>query len=385
MKTLAFRMMWTAVVVVLSAALVMGQHYSTSQCPTMHVKPNFDPREFLGTWHIYQQYRVDAEKGMSCKTVTLKEDGTVKFEFVARSRLIEVEGSFLVDSDSAGLLKAKFDYADVLGSDSTGVVVWSILSTDYGSHAVLAACQEGEESSKQYLYVLSRHTTPSSYHLARMDANFRTIDEHSGGILETQEIDHCGKLRSKLSAVPSIRDLAHDNQDVTTQIITTDGLERNTGSPSVIHINIADSSISVNADPTTSFKANDVAETTPNSYSTSVVYPPATAESGEGEITTPSVSMYEEITLEGDEGIEERKMDFRVASFINRLQKMPNFIEWSDITSTPTFRIGTDTRSPVDRFINSLKHKPNFVDFAHHEAGLPYRKGIRIFRNINHK
>ncbi|XP_018018373.1 uncharacterized protein LOC108674907 isoform X1 [Hyalella azteca] len=386
---------WAAAAV-LYAAGAAAQHVSSSQCPTMHSMEDFDAREFLGTWYVYQQYKVGAERGMSCKTLTMKEDGSATMEFIAKSRLLTVEGMFLVDANSMGLIKAKFDYGDVLGSDNTGVVVWNILATDYNTYAVLAACQEGDTSSKQYVYVLSRTSTPSSYQVARMEANYRVFDGQWGdGILETQDLGQCEVIDSRVSGLPSISELAQDAEEPTTEGLmlgeeALQELEKLGGSNALIHINIADSSIAVHGNRAPPFKSPSVSGTsTQHSFrsgATAIAAPASTTTAQvSSEVTTPTNSMYEEILLGVNPTSPQQQMDPRVAAFILRLKKPPSFIEWSEITNSPTFRKGAENGTPVDLFINSLRNKPNFVDFAAHSAGLPYRTGIRIFRTKNHK
>ena len=100
-----------------------------------------------------------------------------------------------------------------------------------------------------------------------------------------------------------------------------------------------------------------------------------------------AANLYQEIIL--DEEIVQKPtvskpkrvngVDYRIAAFIDRLKNRPNFIEWSDIVESPSYRRGSikGDNSAAAMFIRTLENKPNFFDFAVNRDESIYENRIR--------
>lgn len=441
------KLTWSPMVLLLAVGVgpALGQYHAMGDCPSLASIQPFNPGKFLGTWHINEQYRVRVEEGMTCKTLTFGDDGSVTLNFSAKLKPFSVAGKFLVDASAAGIMKAKFDYSDVLGSDDVGEVLWYVLDTDYTSHAIIAACQQLALTNKQYLYVLTRDLEPSAYDEAKIDVAFRNTHFEGGGELEPAVTKYCGTPKFQVEPEiippqPTVSEVpisAHIPQELLNELDSPEILDEITAppprdepqspmatlitaattgedgsyKPAVIHINIADSSISLNSDhpalasvipirnstvtlrpevdilslmaapgsvpsPTTSIPPLRVQTTTDAALESQERFPETTESS--------ATNMYEEIILNDVENENDYQVpkvdgvDARVAAFIARLRNQPNFIEWSEIVDSPSFRRGsTGSNSPVDLFISTLKNRPNFLDFAVNQEENLYRNRIR--------
>lgn len=291
--------------------------------------------------------------------------------------------------------------------------------------------------------MLSRDLEPSVYDGARMEVAFRNTHFEGGGILETEVTDYCGTSKfqpvsDSLATLPprsassGVINSAHIPYELLNELDSQENLDRITVppprkvsespvaaviastteedgiyNPSVIHINIADSTISLNSDhpaiasifPNRASSQRPEANTLPmmpTTETTLSMLPPrrvapttvATPQSEEAHVpqTTERIAtnLYQEIVLnhiENEKDYEVPKVDgvdARVAAFISRLRNRPNFIEWSEIVNSPSFRRGdTKDNSPVDLFVSSLKNRPNFLDFAVNQEENLYRNLLR--------
>lgn len=128
---------------------------------------------------------------MECKTIDFLPDGNVKFNFYSNTKPYSVPGIFLVDATAKGVIRATFQFSDVMGSRADGDVTWRILKTDYKNYAIIASCYEEGIINKEFVYMIVRDPELSQVEKSILDIEFMNVHYPQGGEMEEQNLSSC--------------------------------------------------------------------------------------------------------------------------------------------------------------------------------------------------
>lgn len=347
--------------------LVAGQHHALNHCPQVAPVQGFRPDKFLGSWHVQKQFRVPAEDEMTCKSITFNSDGSLHFDFSARSKPYTVPGEFLVDSGAEGIIKGIFQYSDVLGSQDSGEVIWYIIDTDYTDFAILTACHQEALLHKQYVYILSRKQNLNEYEEAFVDVKFRNIYYPSDGTLFTRDNSEC-----QLDPTEPTNQTNEEPMNQVTELEPVITPDDNLIEPAV------DPEPEPNDAPIDENKGEEQ-PTTPSSSPAETVLEEETPVEGVnvdsnsfGPEDAPeylvrsaldkisAMNQYRDIFADGNPRVANSNQ--RILELVRRMQHKRSFVNWKDIVDDAN--VEKVTSESENSFVRSLRKRPNFLELA---------------------
>ncbi|XP_077410010.1 apolipoprotein Db [Vanacampus margaritifer] len=132
-------MLALCVLLALLPSLTSAQTYRWGACPTPKVQPNFNLRQYLGKWYEIAKLPASFERGKCIEAnYAVRRDGTIRVlnsQFY-KEKVRTAEGTAVVhDPREAAQIGVSFSYF-------TPYSPYWILSTDYGSVAVVYSCTD---------------------------------------------------------------------------------------------------------------------------------------------------------------------------------------------------------------------------------------------------
>uniref|UniRef100_A0A336KKD8 Apolipoprotein D n=1 Tax=Culicoides sonorensis TaxID=179676 RepID=A0A336KKD8_CULSO len=143
-------------------ALASAQIPSTEVCPEYPVQQDFSAADYLGIWFENAKYPFIFEALGKCTTAeyTLRPDGNVGVFNRQINRLtgslVTIEGYAVPDPNEPAKLGVIFP-----GQPGNRVAPYWVLETDYLNYSVVWACENVEEGSLRFVYILTRERQPS--------------------------------------------------------------------------------------------------------------------------------------------------------------------------------------------------------------------------------
>jgi len=183
-------------IIFLTFSAARGQHRGSGDCPTYQTDRAFDgaqAKKIVGaTLHLTHALpgRLSYDN-ITCPTLLFKKDKTFRYQYRSKEGVLTYyDGQYEVTPSSytaAGHLQLRFQYMNILGSDTRGELKLYVLYATWGKLFTVAACTRPPlDSSSEYLYVLA---TPDIARAASFAA--RQMQE-----LQKQAVPHASLLLS---------------------------------------------------------------------------------------------------------------------------------------------------------------------------------------------
>ncbi|XP_018018376.1 uncharacterized protein LOC108674908 [Hyalella azteca] len=142
---------------------IFNTHKALGQCPTFTPLSTLTKTDIVGIWHVYQQSDNSLENSWTCKNLVysaISNDFT--YNFRVNNLATSYTGTYGVNTAGAGIISVALRYQLALGADSFGNVNQFVVAADATKYLIIRACTNFGLFNQQYVYVLTRQTSPDA-------------------------------------------------------------------------------------------------------------------------------------------------------------------------------------------------------------------------------